>query len=134
MIVDLVRNDLGRIAETGSVEVSGLFNLETYPSVFHQTARVSALAAEGVGLADCIEALFPGGSITGAPKLRAMQIINELENTPRGAYTGAIGWLDPSGNFEFNIAIRTATLIDDCLSYHAGAGIVWDSQCCNGVY
>ncbi len=57
-----------------------------------------------------------------------MQIINELENTPRGAYTGAIGWLDPSGNFEFNIAIRTATLIDDCLSYHAGAGIVWDSN------
>lgn len=127
MIVDLVRNDLGRIAECGTVEVDGLFNLETYPSVIHQTARVSALANEGVGLADSIEALFPGGSITGAPKLRAMQIVSELENQPRGAYTGAIGWIDPSGNFELNIAIRTATLVDETLSYHAGAGIVWDS-------
>lgn len=127
MIVDLVRNDLGRVAETGSVEVSGLFNLETYPSVFHQTARVSALAAANLGFADCLGAVFPGGSITGAPKIRAMQIISELEQMPRGAYTGAIGWLDPCGDFEFNIAIRTATLIGETLSYHAGAGIVWDS-------
>ena len=128
MIVDLVRNDLGRIARSGTVDVSGLFNLETYPTVFHQTAQISALLAEGCGIAHCLEAIFPGGSITGAPKLRAMQIINELEQTPRGAYTGAIGWLDPNGNFEFNIAIRTATLIGNELSYHAGAGIVWDSD------
>ncbi|MFP4541436.1 MAG: aminodeoxychorismate synthase component I, partial [Opitutales bacterium] len=128
MIVDLVRNDLGRIAWPGSVTVPQLFSLETYPTVFHQTAVVEARRDPACGLAACLEAVFPGGSITGAPKLRAMEIIHELEGVPREAYTGAIGYVGAGGDFEFNIAIRTASLRENTLLYHAGGGIVWDSD------
>lgn len=127
MIVDLLRNDLGRVATPGSVVVERLFEIESYPTV-HQ--MVSGLRAEApaVGAAGVIAALFPCGSITGAPKVRAMQIIRELEQTPRGIYTGAIGALAPTGDFALNVAIRTLALEPDGSAVLGiGSGIVADS-------
>ena len=128
MIVDLERNDLGRVAEFGSVHVEGLYGLERYARVIHQTARVKATLAEGKDIFDALNALFPGGSITGAPKIRAMEIIEELEPTRRGAYCGSIGYIGFDGNAEFNIAIRSLHLKDGFLDYQVGGGIVWDSE------
>lgn len=128
MIVDLERNDLGRVAEFGSVRVEGLYQLEHYARVMHQTARVKATLAEGKDVFDALAALFPGGSITGAPKVRAMEIIEELEPTRRGAYCGSIGYIGFDGDAEFNIAIRSLHLKDGHLDYQVGGGIVWDSQ------
>lgn len=128
MIVDLERNDLGRVAEFGSVHVEGLYNLEHYARVIHQTARVKGTLAGGKDVYDCIEALFPGGSITGAPKVRAMEIIEELEPTRRGVYCGSVGYIGFDGDAELNIAIRSLHLIDGYLDYQVGGGIVWDSD------
>lgn len=128
MIVDLERNDLGRIAEFGSVHVEGLYQLERYARVIHQTARVKATLARGKDLYHALEALFPGGSITGAPKVRAMEIIEALEPTRRGAYCGSIGYIGFDGDAEFNIAIRSLHLKDGQLDYQVGGGIVWDSE------
>jgi para-aminobenzoate synthetase component 1 len=128
MIVDLERNDLGRVAEFGSVRVEGLYQLERYARVIHQTARVQARLASGKDVYDALAALFPGGSITGAPKIRAMEIIEELEPTRRGAYCGSIGYIGFDADAEFNIAIRSLHLKDGCLDYQVGGGIVWDSE------
>ena len=111
MIVDLLRNDLGRVAEVGSVRVDELFALERYPTVWQMTSQVSARVRPGIGLLDLFRALFPCGSVTGAPKRRTMQLIDELEPTPRGVYCGAVGLVaPPSAPFRarFNVAIRTA--------------------------
>ena len=128
MIVDLERNDLGRVAEFGSVQVEGLYQLEHYAKVIHQTARVKATLAEHKDIYDALAAIFPGGSITGAPKIRAMQIIEEIEPTRRGAYCGSIGYIGFDGDAEFNIAIRSLHLKDGQLDYQVGGGIVWDSD------
>ena len=128
MIVDLVRNDLGRVAEYGSVRVEDLYQIEQYSRVMHQTAQVKARLAANKDVYDCIHALFPGGPITGAPKIRAMQIIEELEPTRRNAYCGSIGYVGFDGDAEFNIAIRSLHLVDGYLDYQVGGGIVWDSK------
>ena len=128
MIVDLLRNDLGRIAEKGSVVVDRLFDIEEYPSLWQMVSAVSATVSERK-LAEILPALFPCGSITGAPKIRAMQIAAELENTSRGLYTGALGWLVPNGDFRLNVAIRTLTLKASGIGQlGVGSGIVADSQ------
>lgn len=128
MIVDLLRNDLGRIAQTGSVRVDSLFDIEEYPSVWQMVSQVSASAPEAP-LDQILRALFPCGSVTGAPKIRAMQIIGELEPDPRGLYTGALGWLAPEGDFRFNVAIRTLELLPDQHGKMGiGSGIVSDSD------
>jgi para-aminobenzoate synthetase component 1 len=128
MIVDLERNDFGRVAEFGSVHVEGLYQLEYYARVMHQTARVKATLSQGKDVFDALVALFPGGSITGAPKIRAMEIIEELEPTRRGVYCGSIGYVGFDGDAEFNIAIRSLHLKDGQLDYQVGGGIVWDSE------
>ena len=129
MIVDLLRNDLSRISEIGSVEVSNLFNVETYPTFHAMASTVTSRLLPGTSLRDLIPAVFPCGSITGAPKLRAMQIIRELEEAPREVYTGSIGALAPDGDLRFNVAIRTATLRTDGVGrYDVGSGIVADSE------
>ncbi|MBX3024642.1 anthranilate synthase component I family protein [bacterium] len=128
MIVDLERNDLGRVCVTGSVEVADLFAERAYPLLVHMVSEVRGRLRPRTALADVLRALFPGGSITGAPKIRAMEIIEELEPAPRGFYTGAIGWTEPDGRSVFNLAIRTAVLDATGLCYWAGGGIVADSQ------
>jgi para-aminobenzoate synthetase component 1 len=128
MIVDLERNDLGRVAAYGSVEVEGLYQIEHYAGVIHHTARVRAELRAGQDVYDALESLFPGGSITGAPKIRAMEIIEALEPTRRGAYCGSIGYIGFDGDAEFNIAIRSLHLKDGHLDYQVGGGIVWDSE------
>lgn len=128
MIVDLERNDLSRIAKTGSVKVTELFKLESYATVHHLVATVVAEVADDYSLTDCLKATFPGGSITGAPKIRAMEVIDELEPTARGLYTGSIGYIDLNGNTDWNIVIRTYICINDTAYFQAGGGIVWDSQ------
>ncbi|HEY6920406.1 MAG TPA: aminodeoxychorismate synthase component I, partial [Methyloceanibacter sp.] len=128
MIVDLLRNDLGRIAKIGSVEVTDLFTVETYRSVHQMTSGISAELRSDMGLKDMLRALFPCGSVTGAPKVRAMEIIRELEADPRGVYTGAIGHIAPSGDAQFNVAIRTVVLAADSGEMGIGSGIVADSK------
>jgi len=128
MIVDLMRNDLSRVAAPGSVAVPALFTVETFPTIHQMTSTVTArLAPERDGV-DVLEALFPCGSITGAPKQRAMQVIADCEEGPRGAYTGAIGRLDAHGDAQFNVAIRTLTIRDDQATMGLGSGIVADSR------
>jgi len=127
MIVDLERNDLGRICEIGSVRVTSLCDVERFANVQHLVSRVEGVLRADVGPADVIRATFPGGSITGAPKIRAIQIIDSLEPTRRGAYTGAIGYWDMSGACDWNIAIRTIVVEGGAASFHAGGGIVADS-------
>jgi para-aminobenzoate synthetase component I len=128
MIVDLERNDLGRVCRPGSIEVSDLYRIEVHPTVFHLVATVSGRLRDECDVFDLLRATFPGGSITGAPKIRAMQIIEELEPASRGVYTGAIGYVGFDGRCDFNIAIRTVVLEGHRASYHVGAGIVWDSD------
>jgi para-aminobenzoate synthetase/4-amino-4-deoxychorismate lyase len=128
MIVDLIRNDLGRLARTGSVRVERLFEIEPYPTVWQMTSTVTADAPQA-DIEQVLRALFPCGSVTGAPKIRAMQIIAELEKGPRGLYTGAIGCVAPDGDFGFNVAIRTLVLGDDGGGRMGiGSGIVYDSM------
>ncbi|SHE46439.1 aminodeoxychorismate synthase component I [Alkalibacter saccharofermentans] len=128
MIVDLERNDLGRVAKTGSVEVTELYNIETYPTVFHLVSTVKAELKEQAQAVDLVKATFPGGSITGAPKIRAMEIIDELEPTERNIYTGSIGYLDFNGDMDLNIVIRTILCKGKKAYFQAGGGIVWDSD------
>jgi para-aminobenzoate synthetase/4-amino-4-deoxychorismate lyase len=129
MIVDLLRNDLGRIAEIGSVKVTDLFTVETLPTLHTMTSGITARRRADVTMIEIIENLFPCGSITGAPKLRAMEIIHELEAGPRGLYTGSIGYIAPNGDFCFNVAIRTA-VIDSAGNGEIGigGGVVADSD------
>jgi para-aminobenzoate synthetase component 1 len=127
MIVDLERNDLGRICRTGSVCVDGPARVLELPTVLHLVSTVRGTLREGVGLAELLEATFPGGSITGAPKRRAMQIIDELEPVARGPYTGATGWLGAAGDLDLAIAIRTALVSGGRLSLSLGGGVVADS-------
>ncbi|MFV0303706.1 MAG: aminodeoxychorismate synthase component I [Paracoccus sp. (in: a-proteobacteria)] len=129
MIVDLLRNDISRVCVPGSVTVPQLFQVETYATVHQMTSTVRGQLAEGVGLTRIIAALFPCGSITGAPKVRAMEIIAELEDSPRGIYCGAIGWADPAGPMRFNVAIRTPVVTaPGRLRLNVGGGIVHDSR------
>jgi para-aminobenzoate synthetase component I len=128
MIVDLLRNDLGKVCRPGSVRVPNLFALESHPTVHHLVSTVTGELAEGADGFDLLRAAFPGGSVTGAPKIRAMQIIAELERAPRGLYCGAIGYVSTTGAMDFNIPIRTIVLRNGSATFHAGAGIVWDSD------
>jgi para-aminobenzoate synthetase/4-amino-4-deoxychorismate lyase len=128
MIVDLLRNDLGRICRMGSVQVEDLFSIERYRTLLQMTSTVSGKLNPGIHFGEIVRALFPSGSITGAPKLRTMQIIRELERKPRGVYTGAIGHVPPSGEATFNVAIRTLVLHDGVAKMGVGGGIVADSQ------
>ena len=129
MIVDLLRNDLGRVAEIGSVKVSDLFTVESYPTLHQMTSGITARLRPGVGLPELARGLFPCGSVTGAPKVRAMEIIRELEPAPRGVYTGAVGFLGPDGEVAFNVAIRTLVLdADGRGEMGVGSGIVQDSD------
>lgn len=127
MIVDLMRNDLGRVCEMGSVRVAPFPELETYASVHHLVGTVTGTLGEGLGVCDLLRATFPGGSITGAPKIRAMEIIDELERTQRGVYTGSIGYLGFDGDACLNIAIRSIVVAHGEASLNAGGGIVADS-------
>ena len=129
MIVDLERNDLGRVCVTGSVAVPSLCEIATHSNVHHFESRVRGLLREDVGPVDILRALFPGGSITGAPKIRSVQLIDELEPVRRGIYTGALGYWDACGGCDWNIAIRTivADPSGGTASFHAGGGVVADS-------
>jgi para-aminobenzoate synthetase component 1 len=128
MIVDLERNDLGRVAEIGSVRVSRLYALEAHPTVWHLVSTVEARIPADKDVVDLLFAMFPGGSITGAPKIRAMEIIDEVEPVARGIYTGSIGYWSLTGQCDFNIVIRTAVLSNGMAYFHAGGGIVADSD------
>ena len=109
MIVDLLRNDLGRIADIGTVNVMSLFDTEIYPTVIQMTSTIQAKLKKGSGLTDILKALFPSGSIVGAPKVKTMELITQYEHRPRGVYCGAVGYLSPKGEIAFNVAIRTLT-------------------------
>lgn len=129
MITDLIRNDLSRIAAPGSVIVADAFAVERYPTVHQMTTTIGARLRCGLGSVDIIKALFPCGSVTGAPKIRAIEVIDAIEARPRGAYTGSIGWIAPGGDTRFNVAIRTiAIAADGTASMGVGSGIVIDSN------
>lgn len=128
MIVDLERNDLGRICQVGSVHVEQFETVETYHTLHHMVSTVAGILEKGTDPIDCLRATFPGGSITGAPKIRAMEVIDEVEPTARGLYTGAIGFIGFSGGMELNIAIRTAIMTGGRIYFQTGGGIVADSS------
>ncbi len=128
MIVDLQRNDLGRVAAVGGVRVVEARRVEEHPTVIHTVARVEARLRRGVGPREVIPAMFPGGSVTGAPKIRAMEIIDELEPVRRGPYTGSSGWWGPDGGAHWNILIRTLVVEGDRVLFSVGGGIVADSD------
>ncbi|MGO0882873.1 aminodeoxychorismate synthase component I [Clostridioides difficile] len=128
MIVDLERNDIGRISKTGSVKVPELFVIEPYANVNHLVSTVVGELKDDKGATDIIKATFPGGSITGAPKIRAMEIIDELEPTQRNVYTGSIGYIGFNGDMDFNIAIRTIIKKDKKVYFQVGGGMTWDSD------
>ncbi|MEP6511094.1 MAG: aminodeoxychorismate synthase component I [Dokdonella sp.] len=127
MLIDLARNDLGRICVPGSVVVDEFMGIESYAHVHHIVSNVAGALRTGTTPGEAIRAVFPGGTITGCPKVRCMQIIAQLERSGRGAYTGALGYLNRDGDLDLNILIRTLTLCGDQLSFRAGAGIVADS-------
>lgn len=127
MIVDLERNDLGMVTAPGTVEVSAFESIETYRGLHHMVSTVKGRLRGDIGPLGCLKAAFPGGSVTGAPKKRAIEIIDELENIPRGVYTGAIGWAGFCGDMDMYMAIRTAVYKDGALYLHVGGGIVADS-------
>jgi len=128
MIVDLLRNDLGRIALVGSVNVTDLFTVETYPTLHQMTSGIEAKLRPGTRFRDVVHALFPCGSITGAPKVKAMEIIRGLETEPRGVYTGAVGYATPHDTLRFNVAIRTLHIANGHGELGIGSGIVYDSD------
>jgi para-aminobenzoate synthetase component 1 len=128
MIVDLQRNDLGRICQIGSVKVTEPRAIESHPTVLHGVATIEGMLRPEAGLIDILRAMFPCGSVTGCPKIRAMQIIEELEPVRRGPYCGAIGWIDSSGQMQFSVAIRTVILKDGVAHIPVGGGIVADSD------
>ncbi|TPJ44221.1 aminodeoxychorismate synthase component I [Mesorhizobium sp. B2-5-13] len=128
MIVDLLRNDISLISEVGTLEVPELFRIETYPTVHQMVSDVRAQLLPGLSIRQIFAALFPCGSITGAPKIRAMEILHDLEGTPRDVYCGAIGWIAPGGTMRFSVAIRTISLFASGEAvYNVGGGIVFDS-------
>lgn len=127
MLVDLGRNDLGRVSEFGSVEVAELMKIEKYSHVQHLVTSLKSRLKDGLDRFDALGACFPAGTVSGAPKVRAMQIIDELEPSKRGVYAGAIGYIDYAENLDTCIAIRTIRLKDDTAAIQAGAGIVADS-------
>ncbi|MBB3947761.1 para-aminobenzoate synthetase component 1 [Rhizobium skierniewicense] len=128
MIVDLLRNDISRITEVGTLDVPKLFEIETYPTVHQMVSHVRAKLLPGLVIEDIFAALFPCGSITGAPKMRAMEILNDLEIGPRNVYCGAIGMISPDGDMRFSVAIRTITLFENgTATFNVGGGIVFDS-------
>lgn len=127
MLIDLIRNDLGRICQTGTVKVDEKMTLESYAAVHHIVSNVSGKLTPNTTPSDIIRAVFPGGTITGCPKVRCMEIINELESSPRGAYTGSMGYINRNGDLDLNILIRTFTINDKRLTLRTGAGIVADS-------
>lgn len=130
MIVDMIRNDMSRVATLGTVRVPKLFELEKYATLWTMTSTVEADVRPEKSLTDVLSALFPCASITGAPKVSTMQIIRQLESTPRGIYCGSIGLIEPNGNATFNVAIRTAVVDQETqqATYGVGGGIVWDSE------
>ena len=128
MIVDLLRNDIGKICKYGSVNVNDLFNINSYPTVHQMVSHIYGDLNNNINETDIFRALLPGGSITGAPKESSMKIIDLLENYNREIYTGTIGYIDSSGNMNFNIAIRTMSIRNSIGVYPVGGGIVWDSQ------
>jgi para-aminobenzoate synthetase component 1 len=128
MLVDLERNDLGRVCDYGSVQVDEFMTLENYSHVKHIVSNVRGTLREGFDAFDAFKAFFPGGTITGAPKIRCMQIIDELETVPRGPYTGSLGYLSFSGDMDFNILIRSLVLRDGMAWLNVGSGIVADSD------
>ncbi len=129
MIVDLLRNDISRITTVGSLHVPELFTVETYPSLHQMVSRIRAKLLPGLTLQDIFTALFPCGSITGAPKIRAMEIIRDLEDSPRDVYCGSIGWIAPTGQMSFNVAIRTVVLENEGRAkFNVGSGVVFDSD------
>ena len=128
MIVDLLRNDISLISEVGTLDVPELFRIESFATVHQMVSRVRAKLLPGLSIRQIFAALFPCGSITGAPKIRAMEILRELEDTPRNAYCGAVGWIAPGGRMRFNVAIRTITFFPDGNAvYNVGGGVVFDS-------
>lgn len=129
MIVDLLRNDISRISELGSVQVTELFSVESYPTLHQMVSRIRAKLSPNITIPEVIGALFPCGSITGAPKIKAMQVLRALEEQPRDIYCGAIGFVAPSGRMRFNVAIRTLTLLETGEAVlNVGGGIVYDSE------
>jgi para-aminobenzoate synthetase component 1 len=128
MIVDLVRNDLGRVCEYGSVQVPSLLHVEAHPGLFHLVSTISGRLRADVGWPDLLDATFPPGSVTGAPKIAACQMIAALEPVTRGPYCGAVGWVDAdAGHGELNVAIRTFWIRDGRLHFGTGGAITWDS-------
>ena len=127
MLVDLARNDLGRVCKYGTVKVESLMRVERYSHVMHIVSDVSGILAEGKDAWDALKATFPAGTVSGAPKVRAMQIIEELEKEKRGIYAGAVGYISFQGNMDTAIAIRTAVIRGNEIFVQAGAGIVADS-------
>ena len=127
MLIDLARNDIGRIAQIGSVKVSDAFCVERYSHVMHIVSNVEGTLKDGMTSMDVLKATFPAGTLTGAPKVRAMEIIDELEPVKRGIYGGACGYLSWSGEMDVAIAIRTGVLKDGVLNVQAAAGVVFDS-------
>ena len=127
MIVDLLRNDLGKICEYGSIKVKDLYKVKSFETIHHMETDVYGTLFENIEFKDIIKALFPSGSITGAPKERSMEIIDRVENYNRGIYTGSIGYLSKNGYMNFNVAIRTMYFNDNNGIYPVGGGIVWDS-------
>ncbi|SHG96680.1 aminodeoxychorismate synthase component I [Tepidibacter thalassicus] len=128
MIVDLERNDLGKVSKIGSVKVLELFKIEEYSNVHHLVSTIVGELKEDKDVVDVIKATFPGGSITGAPKIRSMEIIDEIEPTQRNVYTGSIGYIGFDGNLDLNIAIRSIVKKDDNIYFQVGGGITWDSN------
>ncbi len=129
MIVDLVRNDLSRVCVTGTVGVPSLLSLEPHPGLFHLVSTVSGRLTSGAGWPELIEATFPPGSVSGAPKLAALDLIRDLEPVPRGVYCGAVGWADADRNQgELNVAIRTFWIADEALHFGTGGGITYGSD------
>lgn len=128
MIIDLLRNDLGRICQLGSISVPNKREIETHPTLFHAVATIQGILKNDITFADILAATFPGGSITGAPKIRAMEIIDSLETTARNIYTGAIGWIGVNGDMDLNIAIRTILLANNKAYFQSGGAIVDDSR------
>lgn len=128
MLVDLIRNDLGRIARAGSVQVTSFAEIETYSHVHHLVSQVEALAQSGLTPVAFIRAMFPGGTITGAPKIACMQKLVQLEREARGPYTGSMGLLDTNEDWDLNILIRTLVQVQDAICFHGGGGIVADSH------
>ena len=128
MLVDLARNDLGRVCDVGSVQVDGMLHVERYSHVMHLVSSVTGTVRDGLGPVDVLRAVFPAGTVSGAPKVRAMEIIDDLEPTRRGPYAGAVGYVDFAGNLDTCITIRTVVLKDGTAYVQAGAGIVADSK------